>query len=256
MRNEKMKDFSRVRSGTARYGWFPLFYFAVMAVLLACVCAVPTPRAEAITLQCGNPCIGGEDPFNSPDSGYSPDCSPILIDVSGDGFQLTNAQNGVTFDIRGTGMPLKISWTASGSKNAFLVLDRNGNGVIDNGKEMFGNFTAQPLSPHPNGFLALAEFDKPEHGGNGDGVIDSNDAIFSSLRLWVDANHDGVSQPGELFKPSDLGVSSISLNYKEARRTDQYGNMFRFRARVNMMPGQQADSSAGPMAYDVFLFSQ
>jgi hypothetical protein len=179
--------------------------------------------------------------------------TPIIIDVGGRGFSLTNAKNGVMFDIAGTGQPIHMAWTAPGARNAFLVLDRNHNGTIDSGKELFGNFTPQPTSPNPNGFLALAEFDKPENGGNRDGIIDEKDAIFSELRLWIDVNHDGVSQPEELFSLPELGVFSISLKYKESRRTDQYGNQFRYSARIDLADTEENLSKAGRLAYDVFF---
>ena len=189
------------------------------------------------------------------DPGTPGDCTstPIIIDLTGDGFFLTSAANGVKFDIANAGVPIQMGWTAN-ANNAFLVLDRNGDGVINSGAEMFGNFTPQPSSPNPNGFLALAVYDDPANGGNGDGVIDANDQVFSKLRLWVDANHDGISQPGELHTLPEMGVFSISLSYSLSTKTDEFGNVFRYRGTINQ--GQSGESSVGKKIYDVFFVSQ
>lgn len=175
--------------------------------------------------------------------------SRILIDVAGDGFALTDAEGGVDFDFDSDGYAHRVAWTTADTDDAWLVLDRNGDGRITLGVEMFGDYTPQPPSSNPNGFRALAEFDKPLDGGNGDGVINASDQVFESLRLWQDKNHNGVSEPGELHTLYGLGIRKIELRYKEAKRTDEHGNRFRYRAKVWRL----GDANVSRWAWDVFL---
>lgn len=227
----------------------------VCATPALCVLILTYPVVAGFAQSCGT-C--DSEPRNCPElQVWDPDtcrcvpASPIILDTTGGGFRLTSAADGVLFDLPGTGQKIQIAWTATNSGTAFLVLPGD-NGMVDSGKELFGNFTPQPSSNHRNGFAALAVYDTPQKGGNGDGIIDSRDAIFASLRLWLDANHDGVSQPEELHTLPSLGVNSISLRYHASMRRDQYGNLFRYRSKVN--PENPNDGSdVGRTAYDVFL---
>jgi hypothetical protein len=148
----------------------------------------------------------------------------VIIDVDGSGYHLTSAAGGVLFDFVGGGHLVRIAWTAPGSTNAFLVLPRDGR--VDDGSELFGNLAPQPASPRPNGFAALAVWDQPGHGGDGDGIIDPADAIWPRLRLWQDTDHDGKAQPDELRPLSAFGITGISVRYRAAGGADRYGSRY------------------------------
>ena len=174
-----------------------------------------------------------------------------MLDTLGNGIKLSNAQDGVRFNVINN-RSMRLAWTTPNSDDAWLTLDRNGNGSVDGGEELFGNATPQPVPPpgvEKNGYLALAEYDKSQNGGNGDGVISPSDAIFASLRLWQDTNHNGLSEPAELHTLSEFGLETLELDYRESKRVDEYGNKFRYRAKVKDGHGNQV----GRWAWDVFL---
>lgn len=125
---------------------------------------------------------------------------PLVLDMDGDGIELSTAEQGVQFDINGDGVAEQTAFTTGG--DAFLALDRNGNGVIDGGQELFGDQNGAK-----DGMEELRKFD-----GNKDGVIDSTDGIFSSLRLFDDKNGDGKTQSGELFTLTEKNITAIKLN--------------------------------------------
>ena len=174
--------------------------------------------------------------------------SPIIIDTKGEGFHLTNLQNGVKFAFFPGKTPVQMSWTNATYSNGFLVLDRNGDGMINDGSELFGSEAPQPANTHPNGFNALAVYDLSANGGNANGMIDPGDAVWSQLRVWIDSNHDGVSQPNELHPLSDFRIDRIGLRYRANRYIDQFGNQFRYEADLWDLLGRKPDRF-----YDVML---
>jgi hypothetical protein len=157
--------------------------------------------------------------------------SPLIVDVEGTGIQLTDVRSGVEFNFTGNGAR-RMAWTRGRVRSGFIVLDRNRDGVINDGRELFGTLTAQPPSDSPNGFAALGVFDESAQGGNRDSWVDRKDQIFSQLRIWIDDNHDGLSAPNELETLNQAGIKRIALRYDTANVTDEFGNSFRYRARV------------------------
>ncbi len=114
--------------------------------------------------------------------------------------------------------------------------------------------TQHPSPRPPKGnpatvFLHSRFYDKLENGGNGDGIIDSRDAIFSHLRLWHDRNHNGVSEPDEFLTLDSVGIKGLILHYEESRRKDEFGNSFRYRGELLL----DERSRVGRWVWDVFL---
>ncbi len=151
--------------------------------------------------------------------------TPLALDLDGGGVATTSRAGGVTFDLLGVG-PMKTAWVGPG--DALLVMDRDGNGRIDGGAELFGETSNQGLVPAGDGFQVLAELDSPAMGGNGNGRVEAGDLFFSQLELWQDRNTDGISQPGELMSLADAGVTSLETRgrrscgmVKDANGNDQ-----------------------------------
>jgi hypothetical protein len=181
--------------------------------------------------------------------------SPILLTFESNAFDLTSIAGGVDFDLDGDGTRERVSWTAAGSDDAFLWMDRDGDGVVDGGHELFGNVTPMswttsgPWGSH--GFEALGWFDRTANGGTADGWIDSGDLVFERLRLWRDSNHDGVSQPAEILTLSAARVERISLAIVESSRSDKDGNLFRYKVKVELL--NEHGGRVNRSAYDVYL---
>lgn len=162
-----------------------------------------------------------------PSSADHPCTSPLVLDLDGDDRILTTgSEYGVEFDINGDGTPDSIGWLAKDSGDGFLWLDLNLNGTVDDGGELFGSSTLLPNGEFAeNGFEALAVYDAPELGGDGDGVITRSDLIWHRLRVWVDRNSDAISQRRESRPPGAHGVVAIDLTYRNVDQLDGHLNV-------------------------------
>jgi hypothetical protein len=137
--------------------------------------------------------------------------TPLLLDLNGDGIHTVGLSAGVVFDINANGTLHRTGW--GDGTDGFLVLDLNGDGVINDGRELFGSGTRLPNGTQAaDGYAALAQYD-----ANHDGVIDANDAVFAKLKVWVDADTDGTTDAGELKTLAELGIASLNLNALNAK---------------------------------------
>ena len=146
---------------------------------------------------------------------------PLVFDLDGDGITTVSIDDSnAFFDLDNNGFAEKTSWV--GAKEGLLVYDKNGDGIINGGNELFGDRTLMKDSKTlaSSGFTALAEYDN-----NKDGKIDSNDAIYTLLRIWQDSDGDGIASAGELKQLVDLGIVSIGLSYNNTGVTDGANNI-------------------------------
>jgi hypothetical protein len=173
--------------------------------------------------------------------------TPIIVAVDNQ-YSLTSESGGVSFDLDADGTVEHVAWTQPEGDDAFLAMDRNGNGVIDNGAELFGIATILSVGIlAANGFQALEELDE---AGRPDGVIDAADPAYRQLVLWTDRNHNGISEPSEIQSLDASGIVGIETDHRVVGRVDQYGNRFRYRSRV------WVDTRTGQVprqVYDVYL---
>ena len=178
--------------------------------------------------------------------------SPIVIPTNADqSYKLTSAIDGVSFDLDGDGVPEQVAWTPAGSRLAFLAIDRDADGRITSGRELFGNHTLPGVM---NGFDALAQL--MPHAN--EDCLDTNDGLFSRLLLWTDFNHNGVSESEEL-QPASAILARIGLGYITVQRRDGNGNVFRFKGWADLRLAGKAPIGDGPpqprrmVVYDVIL---
>ena len=141
--------------------------------------------------------------------------SPLVLDLLGNGLKFTSVDDGVFFDLDADGFPERIAWTAKQTDfdDAFLIYDKNKNGQVDNGKELFGD-----QSGAKNGFHELSKYDK-----NSDKVINKDDPIWTKLRLWADMNKNAKVDTGEIKTLDEANITEIPLEYET--KFDDNGNI-------------------------------
>ncbi len=164
--------------------------------------------------------------------------SPIIIDLDGNGVGTIALQNSNTFfDLDSNHFSENTGWV--GKNDALLSLDLNSDGIINNGKELFGNHTKlENGESAKNGYEALKQYDE-----NKDGKIDIQDSIWNKLLLWKDSDSDAKSEEGELITLDEAGIKSISLNYINSSEVDEKGNAHKQQSTIEWVNGDQTKSA-------------
>ena len=171
---------------------------------------------------------------------------PLALDLDTDGVETTGATGRIHFDHSGDGIRTGTGWVRG--DDGLLVLDRNGDGSIDSGAELFGADTVLlDGSTGADGFTALREQDS-----NGDGVFSAADAEFANVRVWQDANQDGVSQAEELTSLAEQGITEISLSDTLIDAELGNGNAEHSRASFSRADGSTGTASALNLAHNPF----
>lgn len=155
------------------------------------------------------------------------------------------------FRERDTSPAIRMAWTDPDYHNGWLARPRGGK--IESLADLFGNFTPQPPSDHPNGYSALAFWANQEGCGKDLDHLDAQNCmpVWKKLRVWTDSNHDGIAQSEELHTLEELDVRRISLVFRESWRVDQYGNRFRYTSTISDEMGRKDNRT-----YDVFLVTE
>ena len=168
-------------------------------------------------------------PRREPSRQHARMVEPLLIDLGANGFQLTSVSDGVVFDLDGDGIEVQTAWTSKGGDDAFLALDTIGTGRIENGRKLLGGLHGGEF-----GFTTLQNLELAGHpsANASDAVITESDAIFSTLILWLDANHNGISEGDELRSLASAGVVRMYVGVTGIEQADAHGNMFRYGARA------------------------
>ena len=161
--------------------------------------------------------------------------SPLIVDLDGDGVETVSTNNGIHFDHDGNGFAENTGWV--GKDDGLLVRDLNNNGQIDNGSELFGSNTLLSNNQKAaNGFEALKDLDS-----NGDNIFNNQDTAWNEVKVWKDANGNGVVDEGELLTMEQAGITGFDLNYQSQSRDDANGNAHLQTSTITKADGTTAD---------------